>query len=279
MAIESPATASYPAPDQVDGPLIADRSDSWIGPKSIGIDSDRDEESDVPEVRVRCLLWLLMMGATPAVNGLASNSAIVPGSAYAAARDAQRPSPHPYDTIYQQADWVSPKGRRLAFCLLGLRGEERARTLAVYEWSDDEKRGGGVGWVPLFIDSDRGFRPWSLALAELDGDALPEIAVGTYKQTRFDPVERNRLFIFDWTSTDVLYPKWLGSRVGKFPLTAFRFVHEADGLDRLQCLESDDGQLEWRQYQWTGFGFCEEADLEGASESDALNDGGEGRRE
>jgi hypothetical protein len=113
----------------------------------------------------------------------------------------------------------------------------------------------GPTWQSLFTDAGRGYRPWKLVLCELDGDSLPEVALGVYKSTRLDPAECRRLFIFDWTREDVLVPLWLGSRLS-FELDDFGFLRGPDGLDVLVAAEhrGADGCV-LREYQWRGFGF------------------------
>lgn len=159
--------------------------------------------------------------------------------------------PAPYDRIVARADWAGP-GRILAFCVLGRSGEERGRTLGVYELT-------ALGWTRVFLDLDRGFHPWAVMTAELDGDSLPEVAVGAYKATRFDPKQDNRLFIFDWTG-EALFAKWLGSRLS-LPFERFAFAKSGDGTDRLLALEHwGRDRLVLRQYHWNGFGFSHDRD-------------------
>ncbi|HUT52471.1 MAG TPA: hypothetical protein VM658_03685 [bacterium] len=170
----------------------------------------------------------------------------------AAPPDQAAPDPAPYERITARSDWTDAHGRRLAFCILGRSGEDRGRTLAVYEMT-------AGGWSRRFLDLDRGFHPYCIMTAELDGDALPEVAVGAYKSTRFDPKPGNRLFIFDWTG-DALFAKWLGSRLG-LPFERFAFWRGDDGIDRLLAVEhSGSARLVLRQYHWDGFGFSHDRD-------------------
>ncbi len=163
-------------------------------------------------------------------------------------------NPAPYAKLHSKTLWKSPSGRHLAFCLLGDKHAPRARAIAVYEKT-------GHHWRRLFLDRDRGFNPESIQLAELDGDPLPEIAIGVYKTTRFHPVMARRLFIYDWTDNDRLSPKWLGSRLG-LTLERFAFARADDGIDRLLTVEHSGRQrLALRQYRWMGFGFSHEIDL------------------
>jgi hypothetical protein len=175
------------------------------------------------------------------------------GSIAAAGSKGAALEPAPYDRVVDAVEWTSQEGRRLTFCLLGYRNEDRARAIAVFEWADHR-------WTRLFADGDRGFSPWKLALAELDGDALPEVVVGTHNVARFDPVRRNRLFVFDWTRRETLFAKWLGSRLCG-PFDDFTLVRGGDGRDRLLAVESAGGEGRViREYRWNGFGFTLERD-------------------
>jgi hypothetical protein len=157
------------------------------------------------------------------------------------------PDPAPYERLFSCIYQNSPGRPHLAFCLLANSGEPRARTIAVYE----NRR----GWRRTFLDRDRGFSPWTIAIAELDGDSLPELAVGVYKKTRYDPRLANRLFIYDLTPDRRLAAKWLGSRLG-LDFDAFAFARAPDGIDRLLAVEhSQMERLVLREYRWNGFGF------------------------
>jgi len=119
----------------------------------------------------------------------------------------------------------------------------------------------------VFIDFDRGFHPWKIEVVELDGDGLPEIAVGAFKKTRYDPIPRNRLFVLDWTEDGVLFAKWLGSRLG-LPLVDFAFARRpapssaaasstGSDVDRLFAIECFEGRhFALREYEYVSFGFC-----------------------
>ena len=139
-------------------------------------------------------------------------------------------------------------GRTLAFTLLGYEHEPRARVIAVYDSTS-------LGWTRLLLDHERGFHPWAIRLAELDGDSLPEVGVGVYKTSRFDPVPRQRLFVFDWTQGDALTPKWLGSRLA-YPFSEFTFQPGERGRTRLITTEAGGrGLARSVTYTWNGFGF------------------------
>lgn len=111
----------------------------------------------------------------------------------------------------------------------------------------------------IWRDSDRGFLPWKIDVTELDGDPLPEIAIGVLKKTRHDRHLARRLFIYDWTGS-CLAPKWLGSKLGA-PLINFTF--EAAPSGRHQHLVTRERGLHGivkRRYRWNGFGFVEDAE-------------------
>lgn len=98
------------------------------------------------------------------------------------------------------------------------------------------------------------FKPWKVRLADVDGDGRPELALGVHKLARFDPVMRNRLFIYDWPG---LAPRWLGSRLS-LPFVDFAFADcDGDGKDELFALEeARDGRRRLMHYTWNGFGFA-----------------------
>lgn len=184
---------------------------------------------------------------------------------YASARGSvpSAPSPLPHERIHSRRDWRTPDGRHFALCILGLNREERGRALAIYDSS-------GAGWRQVFLDDDRGFHPWALEIGELDGDALPEVVVGTYKTSRFDPVQRNRIFIFDWTDENRLFAKWLGSRLGA-TLERFALARGPDGRDRL-FVRASDPRGDVRRYRWIGFGFALEAEVSLPDAPSSLSD-------
>jgi hypothetical protein len=105
-----------------------------------------------------------------------------------------------------------------------------------------------------------GLRPWKVRLADVDGDGAKELVLGVSKAARFDPVVRNRLFVYAWPD---LAPRWLGSRLS-LPFEDFAFVDcDGDGKDDLVALElAPNGRRRLMRYQWNGFGFSgEEGDF------------------
>jgi hypothetical protein len=120
----------------------------------------------------------------------------------------------------------------------------RASTLQV-------RRGRKVLWQGV----PRAWKPWRLAIADVDGDGRPEIILGITKPTKFFAKPHNCLFIYGWDG-ERAFPKWLGSSLGR-PFTDFLFVNtdEKSG-DELIALETTlEGNKALALYRWNGFGF------------------------
>jgi len=143
---------------------------------------------------------------------------------------------------------ISPSVGKLEFCIL-TDGDGNGVAPAVYALSDNGER------REVWRDRDRGFHPWKLEIAELDGDPEPEIALGVYKSTRRDPELRKRVFVYDWTG-DCLFAKWLGSRL-TWPLEDFHFARFSPDhpVEHLFTIENDGTEKKIREYEWNDFGF------------------------
>jgi hypothetical protein len=111
------------------------------------------------------------------------------------------------------------------------------------------------GKVVLWRGVPAGWKPWKLAVADVDGDGRREIIVGVYKSTRYFPKPHNCLFIYAWDGRRAA-PKWLGSSLAR-PFVDFAFVDsDGDGRAELVAIETRrDGRRCLALYSWNGFGF------------------------
>jgi hypothetical protein len=134
------------------------------------------------------------------------------------------------------------------FAILGEKGAPRGERLAIFTFRD-----GTIN--EHWIDIDRNHNPWKIMFEDVDGDAQPEVIVGTWKKTRFHPVFDNRLFVYSWENSEI-FPKWLGSRLSS-PFDDFDFRDvDGDGIMELIALELQrNGLKRVMSYKWTGFGF------------------------
>lgn len=98
-------------------------------------------------------------------------------------------------------------------------------------------------------------KPWTVQVADVDGDGRNEISVGVYKTARFHPVMAKRPFVYDWNK-GALSPKWLGSRLSR-PFDDYIFCDiDEDGMDELVSIELlSNGRKVINAYKWKGFGF------------------------
>ncbi len=134
------------------------------------------------------------------------------------------------------------------FAILGEKGATRGERLAIFTFRD-----GTIN--EHWVDMDRKHNPWKIMFEDVDGDAQPEVIVGTWKKTRFHPVFDNRLFVYSWDGNEI-FPKWLGSRLSS-PFDDFDFRDiDGDGIMELISLELQrNGLKRIMSYKWTGFGF------------------------
>ncbi len=118
------------------------------------------------------------------------------------------------------------------------------------------------------IDHHRHYNPWKIILNDIDNDGRNDLLVGVYKKTRYHEEKDNRLFVFN-TDKNYIYPKWLGSRIGK-PFVDFTVIN--DGINRLVVLEKnqEENQQNIEQYIWNGFGFDHDKSLCNASACEEL---------
>ena len=100
----------------------------------------------------------------------------------------------------------------------------------------------------------RAWKPWRIAVSDLNGDGRREIVVALFKTTRSMPKPHNCLFVYRFDGRAIT-PLWLGSSMGR-PFTDFAFGRIGDGGNRLVTLDIRmDGGRSVTVHRWTGFGF------------------------
>jgi hypothetical protein len=87
---------------------------------------------------------------------------------------------------------------------------------------------------------------------DVNGDGIPEVAVGPVKTTRFDPKPDKRLFLFKITEDLYIRPLWLGSRVGQ-PLEDFRLRGNPAIVRTIE--REQNGTYLVAEYRYKGFGL------------------------
>lgn len=89
---------------------------------------------------------------------------------------------------------------------------------------------------------------------DINGDSIPEIAVGVIKSTRYSHFMGKRLFIFKLFDEEVIRPLWLSSRMSH-ELMDFRIEHLDKG-DFIRTTERNTrGDILELRYRTTGFGL------------------------
>jgi len=107
----------------------------------------------------------------------------------------------------------------------------------------------------LWSGVPRAWRPWKLAIADVDGDGRREIVIGIHKGTPFYRTPHNCLFVYRVAGRTVR-PRWLGSRLS-LPFDDFAFARlRAGRAEQLVARErTPDGRARVTIYSWYGFGF------------------------
>lgn len=89
---------------------------------------------------------------------------------------------------------------------------------------------------------------------DINGDSIPEIAVGVIKATRYSHFEARRLHIFKLYDEKVIRPLWLGSRVSH-ELIDFCIEQTDCGTFVRTQERSTEGEMLELRYKPSGFGL------------------------
>lgn len=89
--------------------------------------------------------------------------------------------------------------------------------------------------------------PWKLAFGDINGDGIPEIAIGVYKSTPLHHVAVRRAFFYALRNAEIV-PVLRMSRTYE-PLLDFYIT------DHLITIETNQAEYFSVHYAWSGFGF------------------------
>jgi hypothetical protein len=111
-------------------------------------------------------------------------------------------------------------------------------------------------WSRAYDNNFEELKPWKLETADIDGDSVREILIAVIKTTAFDPVEKNRMFIFNMTD-GVLVKKWTGSQIAGTWRNFYtgNLIGDIPGEELIFIEQLQDGQERISVYSWFDFGF------------------------
>lgn len=126
---------------------------------------------------------------------------------------------------------------------------EDADIFTVFDQEPDGK------WRRSYENDFAGIKPWKIGIADIDGNGEEEILIAVKKTAYFDQVEKNRMFIFNYTD-GILAKKWTGSQIAG----SWRDFYTADlvsasGCELIFIEQTEDGLEKIKVYHWFDFGF------------------------
>jgi hypothetical protein len=112
---------------------------------------------------------------------------------------------------------------------------------------------------PIWEGVPKAHQPWKLAGGDIDGNGLPDFAVGVFKSTHLYPHAHRTVFFFELRDGKVV-PKWKGSSLGR-PLVDFVYA-QVQGKPKLVALQRRlDDSLGLFVWSWNRFGFRVDREL------------------
>ncbi len=121
-------------------------------------------------------------------------------------------------------------------------------TFAVYDQDHDGR------WKLIYENNFKKLKPWKIEVADIDGDGIKEILTAVNKKTHFDHIEKNRMFIFNYTDGK-LVKKWTGSEIaGVWKSFRAYDILPMKGSELIFIRKTDKGER-ISIYYWFDFGF------------------------
>lgn len=154
-------------------------------------------------------------------------------------------------------------------CCITVTGQENVDLRSTYSYTRKDGRKATVGlkrvndslYVIQYAVADKvcdewriGYPVYQFDCGDINGDSIPEIAVGVVKSTRYWHNVGRRLFIFKLFEEEVIRPLWLGSRVAH-ELLDFHLEQTPEGQFVRTKERNDEGKVVEIRYRSSGFGL------------------------
>lgn len=110
-------------------------------------------------------------------------------------------------------------------------------------------------WERSYENDFLELKPWKIELGDIDGNGEQEILIAVHKTTHFDPIEKNRMFIFNY-SEGKLRKKWTGSQIaGVWKDFYVGDMLSIPGNELIFIEQMEDQRERISIYYWFDFGF------------------------